>query len=53
MTVRWPAHPFTTGDKVLLVEINERNVPREVRGTNAKRTIHATFDERGSLLPIP
>jgi len=53
VTVRWKAHPFVEGDRVVLLDIDERNLPRGVRGTGAKAGLEATFDDRGSRIPPP
>jgi hypothetical protein len=50
LTVRWPAHPFAEGDTVVLVDINKRSIPREVRGTGAKAGLSARFDDAGRKL---
>jgi hypothetical protein len=51
LTVRWPSHPFSEGDEVVLLDINERNCAREVHGVGAKSHHGATFDPRGSFVP--
>jgi len=50
LTIRWPSHPFNEGDEVVLVDINERNCAREVRGVGSQSHHAATFDERGRLM---
>ncbi len=52
LTVRWQAHPFVEGDRVTLLDINERNIPREVHGIGAKAARKATFDEKGKLQQV-
>lgn len=49
LTIRWPSHPFREGDEVVLLDINERNCAREVRGVGPKSHEGATFDERGRI----
>ena len=51
VTLRWRAHPFVEGDRVVLVDINGHNLPREVRGTGDKAQHRATFGDRGSMIP--
>ncbi|HVH48240.1 MAG TPA: hypothetical protein VM925_38165 [Labilithrix sp.] len=53
LTIRWEGHPFVEGDRIVLVDINERNVPRAVHGTGAKAQFNAAFDDRGSRVPPP
>jgi hypothetical protein len=53
VTVRWKHHPFVEGDTVVLVDINERNVPLEVRGTDEKAAFVGHFDKGGKLLGPP
>jgi hypothetical protein len=50
LTVRWQGHPFAEGDTVVLVDINRRSIPREVRGTGAKTGHAARFDDAGRKL---
>jgi hypothetical protein len=50
LTVRWQGHPFVEGDTVVLVDISQRSIPREVRGTGAKAGHTARFDDAGRKL---
>lgn len=50
-TIRWKAHPFAEGDDVVVMDVNERNIPRVVRGTGDKAHHQARFGETGSMLP--
>jgi hypothetical protein len=52
LTIRWPAHPFVEGDQLVLVDINERNCAREVRGTAEKAHRYAIFDAVGKLVSL-
>ncbi len=47
--VRWSGHPFMESEKVILVDIDSRNIPREVRGMGEHASVRATFDETDRL----
>jgi hypothetical protein len=49
VTIRWRAHPFAEGDEVVLVDINDQNCARALRGTGNKAHLQASFDARGAL----